>query len=1186
MVSLPGRAASPLFAATDDTSRTGGSMRTFFKRHLMAIVLGFVGLLSVIFTLSALETMDRLGHAQFVSQTEAHETALRTQIDHLVIRLKDTANYINGNAPDLAAKKLSGALNGSPYVQDEGYLGTDDHLRHSGMGRNAAPSPQAAAEIDSLRALTQARPAYVHVVATKAYPALFGQDKQDALVLLQSQPLATPADRLTYVLFDFARLCNDEARKGNFANSWSIRTVGGGIDAGCTTQRTGGPGWPLAGEDIIHTLPMTHTVGLEIHTERLVPMLGAVFAMLAFALIAVAAIALAAFLSRRWQKQASDALMEAVHTAQAAAASKDEFLANMSHEIRTPLNGVLGMAELLGRRNLSETDMRYVDQIRNSGSALLAILNDVLDLAKIDQGMLAIDPIRTNLYQLLQDVLGLYAGKAHEKNVSLMIDVDPQVPKWAMIDPTRVRQILGNLVSNAVKFTENGEIMAQIATGTAQGREVLTISVRDTGIGMTPEQQASLFERFTQAEAGTARKFGGTGLGLSIVRQLCTLMGGEISVESQYGKGSTFIARLPLERLDGETASQPMTALGIGLVTPSPFVRQVVERVLAKSGLRLQAFASMDEAMRALVPGNSLDLSGLILDEAQDVHAAYDGWTRIAAQHVLNGQGWAILLADKQMHQRYSGFDKALCKPFLPEDLERALAALINRGGAAVAPATPAMAAPAGPESWPTVLGPDANSTVRFDGKTCLVVDDNTVNQLVISELMQDFGFAITTASDGRKALNAAQEQKFDIILMDCRMPNMDGYDATRNLREMMKAGTVPHTPIVALTANAMKGDSEKCLACGMDAFLSKPVRVPELIDVLVCLLPLTDDAASGDVMWLDAPSPAPAPAPTPAPAPAAYSPPVVAAPVFAAQPALTAGVSDATPVFASQPAPSPFAPPPPIAAPAPVFASQPAVAPFTQAPASPAVFASQPPAQQPFVQAPAAVPPFAGQYQQPPLEMTHAMALPPLAPPPPAFAPVAQQLAPAPQAPRPALQAVVPPPAPAPIAQQPALAPQAPPPALQAVVPAPAPAPVAQPAPAQPAPAGSPPRVSLFDEAVFETLRTTMRSFPQLIELYRTDTVDYLDQIEKALSLGEKEEAVLPAHTIKSSSKIVGATGMAALAEVMEKRLRTGQGDSIAEMTELYSRMKAAYAQTLLCIDMLLARQSGSPPPPRAAAG
>jgi signal transduction histidine kinase len=243
---------------------------------------------------------------------------------------------------------------------------------------------------------------------------------------------------------------------------------------------------------------MTHTVGLEIHTERLVPMLGAVMTMLIFALVAVAAIAVAAFISRRWQQQASDALMEAVHTAQAAAASKDEFLANMSHEIRTPLNGVLGMAELLGRRNLSETDMRYVDQIRNSGSALLAILNDVLDLAKIDQGMLAIDPIRTNLYQLLQDVLGLYAGKAHEKNVSLMIDVDPQVPKWAMIDPTRLRQILGNLVSNAVKFTENGEIMAQIATGAAQGREWLTISVRDTGIGMTPEQQASLFERFTR----------------------------------------------------------------------------------------------------------------------------------------------------------------------------------------------------------------------------------------------------------------------------------------------------------------------------------------------------------------------------------------------------------------------------------------------------------------------------------------------------------------------------------------------------------------------------------------------------------------------------------------------------------------------------------------------------------------
>ncbi|WP_206239689.1 hybrid sensor histidine kinase/response regulator [Novosphingobium terrae] len=1160
-------------------------MSTLFKRHLMAIVLGFVGLLAVIFTASALTGMNRLGRAQFLAQAQAHETELGTQIDHLALRLKDAANYVNADVATYPAQKVSGNLTGTPYVLDQGFLAVADHLRHSGMGHGVQPSEQTAGEIDHLRAMAQATPSFVHVVAAKQFPALFGLEKPDALVLLQSQPVAGPNDRLTYVVFDFARLCRDEASRSDFANSWSIRAISTpgseAVDVGCTTTRENATsGFFMPSEDMIHTLPLTRAVGLEIHTERLLPMKASVVTMLAFALIAVAAIAVAAVLSRRWQHQASAELMEAVHTAQAAAASKDEFLANMSHEIRTPLNGVLGMAELLGRRNLSETDMRYVDQIRNSGSALLAILNDVLDLAKIDQGMLAIDPIRTNLYQLLQDVLGLYAGKAHEKNVSLMIDVDPQVPKWAMIDPTRLRQILGNLVSNAVKFTENGEIMAQIATGMSQGRECLTISVRDTGIGMTPEQQASLFERFTQAEAGTARKFGGTGLGLSIVRQLCTLMGGEISVESQYGKGSTFIARLPLERLDGETASQPMTTLGVGLVTPSPFVRQVVERVLAKAGLRLQAFASMDEAVRALAPGNSLDLSGLILDEAQDVHAAYDGWTRIAAQNVLNGGGWAILLADKQMHQRYSGFDKALCKPFLPEDLERALSTLINRSGGAVAPATPAVQSSANQESWPTVLGPDANSTVRFDGKTCLVVDDNTVNQLVISELMQDFGFAITTASDGRKALTAAQEQKFDIILMDCRMPNMDGYDATRNLREMMKAGTVPHTPIVALTANAMKGDSEKCLACGMDAFLSKPVRVPELIDVLVCLLPLTDDAASGDVMWLDAPSPAPAPAPA-----SVVAAPVAPAPasVFAAPQALTPAAQATPPAFAPQPVVAPFAPPPPVAVPAPasapVFAQQPvAAAPAPVFVAQPAPVAPAPifAAPQPLTAAaPAFVPPppsVAGQAPLPPLEMTPDMALPPLAPPPPPIAqrppvqqPIAQQPSPAPvQQPRPALQAVVPPPAPAP-------------------------APVAQMRPAAPAPAQAAPQqssVSLFDEATFETLRTTMRSFPQLIALYRTDTVDYLNQIEKALALGEKEEAVLPAHTIKSSSKIVGASGMAALSEVMEKRLRTGQGNSLAEMTELHNRMKIVYGQTLQCIDMLLARQGGSPPPPRAAAG
>jgi CheY-like chemotaxis protein len=576
----------------------------------------------------------------------------------------------------------------------------------------------------------------------------------------------------------------------------------------------------------------------------------------------------------------------------------------------------------------------------------------------------------------------------------------------------------------------------------------------------------------------------------------------------------------------------------------------VVERVLAKSGLRLQAFASMDEAVRALVPGNSLDLSGLILDEAQDVHAAYDGWTRIAAQRVLNGQGWAILLADKQLHQRYSAFDKALCKPFLPEDLERALAALINRGGAAVAPATPAMAAPAGPESWPTVLGPDANSTVRFDGKTCLVVDDNTVNQLVISELMQDFGFTITTASDGRKALTAAQEQKFDIILMDCRMPNMDGYDATRNLRQMMKAGTVPHTPIVALTANAMKGDSEKCLACGMDAFLSKPVRVPELIDVLVCLLPLTDDASSGDVMWLDAADTPPAPAPAPvAPTPAA--------PVFAAQPALTAGGSDTAPVFATQPAPRPsrrrrwphLRPRRSLPRSLPWRLSR--RRPHRRRCSPGSLRSSRLPSSLSRKRLPCRPLPFA---QQPPLDMTEAMALPP-------WLRRLRLLRRSLSSPRWPLRRR------APRCRRSCLRPL----------------PHRWPSLLRPRH-----RHSLRPPGHRPASRSSTRppsrpcAPPCAASRSSSSSIAPIRSITSTRSRRRwrwaKEEAVLPAHTIKSSSKIVGATGMAALAEVMEKRLRTGQGDSIGEMTELHARMKAAYAQTLLCIDMLLARQSGSP--------
>jgi CheY-like chemotaxis protein len=403
-------------------------------------------------------------------------------------------------------------------------------------------------------------------------------------------------------------------------------------------------------------------------------------------------------------------------------------------------------------------------------------------------------------------------------------------------------------------------------------------------------------------------------------------------------------------------------------------VRQVVERILTKAGLRIQYFASLAEAKAALAPGNTLALSGLIIDEAHDIHTAQDAWQQISNQQGMLGRGWALLLADQQAHYRYTAFDKALTKPFLPDDMERALGVLIHRNNSELAAATPAIQPRSDGPYNP--FGPDVSAKVRFDGKRCLVVDDNSINQMVISELMETFGFTIFTASDGKKALTAAVEHPCDIIMMDCRMPNMDGYDATRQLRAMMRAGHLPSIPIVALTANAMKGDSEKCMEAGMDAFLSKPVRLPELVDVLVCLLPMSDAAApSGDVVWLsndgkdsaaeqremletmmawEAPQPLPmaAPQPTYAPPPVAQLP--AAAPVA---PPPIAPVAVPQPVAAiAQPFAQPAMANPPIAQP-PVMQAPIAPPPVAQPPANPPPFAQSPLVPPP---APIAAPPVA----------------------------------------------------------------------------------------------------------------------------------------------------------------------------------------------------------------------------------